>query len=102
LDEEKVEEGKEPRITKMYWTYWNGEEYIELEEDERSRHYVDLNFHVETKNYKDGDIMEIVLKRDDELPMCDEVLEIYLEGAVVDNKVTFKNPFHGYTLNFYP
>ncbi|MDR2577452.1 MAG: hypothetical protein LBC70_01390 [Chitinispirillales bacterium] len=44
----------EPKITKMYWAYWNGEKYIELEENKKNRHYIDLNLHVETENYDGG------------------------------------------------
>jgi hypothetical protein len=91
-----------PRITRMYWAYWNGEKYVELEENGKPRYYVDLAFIVETDNYEDGDIIRFVLKRNDKLLICDDVSEIYLEGAVVGNKIVFEDPFHGYALNLYP
>ena len=38
-------------ITKLYWSY--GEDEIEVQDI--SRHYADLNLHVETINYKNGE-----------------------------------------------
>jgi hypothetical protein len=99
LEEEKVEEGKEPRITKMYWTYWNGEKYIELEEDKKPRYYADLNLHVETKNYKDGDTVEVIIENDDRQPLFGDTLKLELTGIVSSNNIIFENVFNEYTLN---
>jgi hypothetical protein len=97
LDEEKVEEGKEPRITKMYWTYWNGEEYIELEDT--SRHYLDLGLFIETKNYSDGETLNVTIKNDDGQPLFDDTLQLDLVGIVLDNKIILENIFNEYTLS---
>jgi hypothetical protein len=99
FEEEVVEDDGEKRIKDMYWSY--GKDQIKLD-DERSRHYVDLNLHVETENYKDGDIVKIVLKRNDKQPICEGVPEICLEGTVNNDNVIFENAFHGYKLNHYP
>jgi hypothetical protein len=90
---------EEPKIMKMYWAYWNGEKYMELEEDRKTRHYVDLSFVVETKNYKDGDSIEITIENDDGQPLFDETFELKLTGIVSDNRVIFENVFNKYTLN---
>jgi len=80
----------------MYWTY--GEDHIKLEK-ERSRHYVDLNLHVETKNYEDGENVKIMLRRDDKLPIYDSTAEIPLEGTVIDNHAVVDNVFQERLLN---
>jgi len=83
-------------VANMYWTY--GEDHIKLEK-ERSRHYVDLNLHVETKNYEDGENVKIVLRRDDKLPIYDSTAEIPLEGTVIDNHAVVDNVFQERLLN---
>jgi hypothetical protein len=100
LDEDgDNEDDAEPRITKMYWAYWNGEEYVELEEDEKTRHYIDLNLFIETENYEDGEQVEVIIESDDGHPSFDGEPELKLIGIVSDNKLVFENVFSGYTLN---
>jgi hypothetical protein len=81
------EEDTEPRIVKVYWSYWNGEKYIKV--DEVSRHYADLYLIIETKNYVDGDTVNVVLEIDD----GDQNSEINLGGTVYDDKAIIENAF---------
>jgi hypothetical protein len=97
--EATVQEETKPKITKMYWTYWDGEKYRELENNKKNRYYIDLNLHVETKDYDDGEAIEIILEDDDGQPLFGDTLELKLSGSVYENKVMFANVFGEYTLN---
>lgn len=48
-------------IKRIFWTYGPNE----LPLEEVSRHYVDLNLHVETENYAPGETALVVVKNDD-------------------------------------
>lgn len=48
-------------IKRIFWTYGSNE----LPLEGVSRHYVDLNLHVETENYAPGDTVEILVKNED-------------------------------------
>lgn len=48
-------------IKRIFWTY--GSDELPLEGV--SRHYVDLNLHVETENYAPGDTVQILVKNED-------------------------------------
>ena len=52
---------KAKSIKRIFWTF--GPNAIPLEG--ASRHYVDLNLHVETENYASGETAHIVIKNDD-------------------------------------
>lgn len=58
-DEEET--AREKAIRRLYWTYGPDEQPLE----DVSRHYVDLNLHVETENYAAGEAVPVVLKNDD-------------------------------------
>jgi hypothetical protein len=73
---------------KTYWSY--GEEQQRLR-TEHSKHYADLNFHVKTRNYNDGDIVSFAVKIND----SNDAIE--LRGAVYDNEIIFKDVFKDYT-----
>jgi hypothetical protein len=60
---------------------------------------VDLNLHVKTENYKDGDTVNITLKRDDGKPLFDTTQKLDLEGIVSDNEAVFENVFKGYAFD---
>jgi hypothetical protein len=85
---EEPEVTYEPQIVKTYWSY--GEDQQRLRK-EVSRHYADLNLHVKTRHYNDGDIVSFTVKREG----SDEVIELC--DAVYDNEVVFKNVFKDYT-----
>jgi hypothetical protein len=48
------------RVTRLFWTY--GEE--ETEVSGISRHFVDLNLHIETENFSPGESIDITLAND--------------------------------------
>jgi len=52
---------QEKSIKRIWWSYGDDETLLE----EVSRHYVDLNVHVETENYADGESVDLVLANDD-------------------------------------
>jgi hypothetical protein len=85
---EEPEVTDEPQIVKTYWSYGKEQQRLRTE---HSKHYADLNFHVKTRNYNDGDILSFTVKRND----SDEVIE--LRGAVYDNEIIFKNVFKNNT-----
>jgi hypothetical protein len=97
--EEDEEEDTEPRVTKIYWAYWNGEKYVELEENKKTRHYADLSLIVETENYNDEDTVEVTIESDDEEQLFDGEPELKLNGVVFDNRIVFECIFNKYTLN---
>jgi len=80
------------RVTEMYWSY--GDDYKRLTDNE-SRFYVNLNLHVKTENYKDGDTVSVTVKRKDgQLLNATQVFN--LSGTIFNNKVVFKNVFREY------
>lgn len=97
--EEDEEEDTEPRVTKIYWAYWNGEKYVELEENKKTRHYADLSLIVETENYNDGDTVEVTIESDGEEQLFDGEPVLKLNGIVFDNRIVFEGIFNKYTLN---
>jgi hypothetical protein len=92
-----VKEETEPKITKISWVY--GENHHDVSND-KSRHYVDLDLHVETENYNDGDTVDITLKLDNEQQsLFGTAKELVLSGTVYNNKAVFERVFKEYTLN---
>jgi hypothetical protein len=91
------ENDTEPKVIKIYWVYWNGEKYVELEEDCESRFYVDLTLVVETKNYKDGDSVEVTIENDNGQHFFDDTLELKLNGIVSKDKIVFEDILKKYT-----
>lgn len=91
-----VEHDPYKRITKIYWSY--GESFNRL--DGPSKHYVDLNIHVETENYKPGEsiVVNIGYSDGDALMSDNHWLELV---GMVDSKgeVFFRDVFKNKTLN---
>ena len=85
----------EPKVTEIFWSY--GEDHKRL--SDKSRFYVDMNLHVKTKNYNDGDTVNITLKNDDEQPLFGTTQKLNLSGTVSNNEVIFENVLRDYTLN---
>lgn len=52
---------KNKSIKRLFWTYGA----TELPLEDASRHYVDLNLHLETENYAAGETALVVIKNDD-------------------------------------
>lgn len=86
---------KEPEIVEMYWTY--GKDFTPL--SDKSRFYPDMNLHIKTRYYKEGEAIEIKVKNEDNFPLTDEIQEISLTGKVKDDKIVFENIFKEHTLN---
>jgi len=97
FEEEEEEDSGDKTIEDMYWSY--GKDQIPLEEDKKTRHYADLNLHVKTKNYADGETVEVTIKNDDGQPLFGDTKELKLVGTVSNDCVVFENVFDGYTLN---
>ena len=58
---EAVSESTEKAVKRIWWSYGDDETPL----DSASRHYVDLNVHVETENYAEGEAVELTLANDD-------------------------------------
>ena len=54
-------ENQEKSIKRIWWSYGDDETPLEG----ASRHYVDLNVHVETENYANGESVDLTLANDD-------------------------------------
>jgi len=88
--------GIEPKVSEMYWSY--GKNHTRLT-SEKSRYYVDLNLHVKTENYNDGDTVDIVVEGDNGAPLFGSTKMLSLKGTVSNNEVVFENVFEEYILN---
>lgn len=51
---------REKAVSRMFWTYGSDEQPV----DDVSRHYVDLNLHVETRNYDAGELVHVSIMSD--------------------------------------
>ena len=91
----KFDYDKEPKIVNMLWCY--GEDNTPLADN--SRHYVDMNLVVQTRNYEVGESVTITIQAEDGEAIADGVNEISLTGNVDENnQVIFKEPFKNYSL----
>lgn len=69
------------QITQIYFSY--GKDKIKL--DETSRHYKDLNLHIQTQGYEEGEEVEVELEfRGQSIVVC---------GVINDNQATIMNIF---------
>ena len=65
-----------------------------------SRHYVDMNLVVQTRNYEAGESVTITIKAEDGEAIADGLTEISLTGNVdEESQVIFKGPFKNYSLH---
>ena len=76
----KVESNKAKEIIELYFSY--GKEMIRL--DSVSRHSSDLNLHIKTSGYEDGEEVEIVLESSD-----NQKFTIY--AKIQNNEAIIKN-----------
>lgn len=87
---------KNPRITRIYWTYENDLNRL----GNQSRFYVDMNLHIETKDYEQGETLSIELKSKNGIPLTDKQSNIIITGTVDESgSVILKNALKDYTLN---
>jgi len=97
--EKVVEEDDEKKeIKDLYWTY--GEDHIKLEEDNKTRHYADLNLHVKTKNYADGETIEVTINNNNGQTLFGDAKELKLIGTVYDDNIVFEDVFNKYKLTY--
>lgn len=87
--------GQEKSIKRIYWSYGSDEIPVESV----SRHYIDLNLHVETENYAAGESVEIVLSNDDGTDLMTGVRQLRLHARVRgDNSACIRNVFKDKTV----
>lgn len=80
------------KVLQIYWSF--GPEFRELGSE--SRHYTDLNIHVRTENYSEGEAIEVTIRSD----ICEQVCEnekiLRVTGNVgADGIAIISNVFHG-------
>ncbi|WP_326981069.1 phage baseplate assembly protein V [Chryseobacterium sp. MYb264] len=86
---------REKQIASMYWAY--EEENASLMDD--SKFFVDMNLIVQTRNYEEGESIDVTIKSDDGEPLAEGLTELTLSGVVDrDGIVVFKEPLKPYTL----
>ncbi|RDU59294.1 hypothetical protein [Helicobacter sp. MIT 14-3879] len=79
---EALEKSKEEKqITEIYFSY--GDDEIRL--NDTSKHYKDINLHITTQGYNEGEEVEVKIKTQDN--------SFTLKGKVNNNKVFIKNAF---------
>lgn len=87
---------KEKQIASMYWAYEEEENTSLMDE---SKFFVDMNLIVQTRNYEEGESIDVTIKSDDGEPLADGLNELTLSGTVdKDGMVIFKEPLKAYTL----
>jgi len=90
-----AEESPDKKITRMYWTYGPDETPV----SDVSRHYVDLNLHIETENYQAGETAVVVIRNDDESELTGKSPTLELRAAVgADGKAKLSNVFRNKTI----
>jgi uncharacterized Zn-binding protein involved in type VI secretion len=91
----KDEAAKDKSVKRIYWSYGKDETPV----DGASRHYVDLNLHVETENYAAGDSVDILLKNDDGAELVSGQQQLQLQAKVgADGRAKMMNVFNGKTV----
>jgi len=86
----------EKRVTQLYWSY--SDDFIRISGP--SRHYVDLNLHVETENYQAGEKINVTFEYSDGDNLTNDLEQISLNGSINHQGVViFRNAFKGITLN---
>jgi len=99
LQENKISVGKPKveRVKKIKDIYWShGRDYIRLSDG--SCYYEDLNVHVKTEDYSDGDSVKITIRGKDGNPLFGNTKKLDLNGIISNNEVVFENVLEGYVL----
>lgn len=79
----------------MYWSYGVAETPV----SDVSRHYVDLNLHIETENFQPGEIAVVVISKADGGNLTAETPSLELRAAVgSDGKAKVINVFRDRTV----
>jgi uncharacterized Zn-binding protein involved in type VI secretion len=91
----KDEPAKDKSVKRIYWSYGKDETSV----DGASRHYVDLNLHVETENYAAGEGVDVLLKNDDGSELVPGQQQLQLQAKVgADGSAKLMNVFKGKTV----
>lgn len=69
------------KITRLYWSH--GPDEVPL--TDVSRHYVDLNLHIETENYQHGELAIVVIENDDESDLVQGIRSLELGATIGAN-----------------
>ncbi|PQA91161.1 Vgr family protein [Chryseobacterium shigense] len=86
---------REKQIASMYWAY--EEENTSLMDD--SKFFVDMNLIVQTRNYEEGESIDVTIKSEDGKPLAEGLNELTLSGTVdKDGIAIFKEPLKAHTL----
>lgn len=92
---DQTDEDPVKRITRLYWSYGIAETPV----TDVSRHYVDLNLHIETENYQSGESAVVVISNDDGSNLTDETATLALRVAVsADGTAKVTNVFRNKTV----
>lgn len=87
--------GRGKVVKRLFWTYG----ISELPLEEVSRHYVDLNLHVDTENYSPGETVDITLTNDDGSDLMDGTQSLNLKAVVgPDGAAKIRDVFKGKTV----
>lgn len=83
-------------IKRIYWTY--GPDELPL--GTVSRHYVDLNLHIETQDYAPGDRAHVLIENEDGSELTPGCRVLELQAVVAsDGTAKLNNVFRGKTVN---
>lgn len=86
---------RDKAVKRMFWTFGMSEVPLE----DVSRHYVDLNLHVETENYSPGETVDVTLSNDDGSELMAGVQSLNLEAVVgQDGVAKIRDVFKGKTV----
>ncbi|MDY2823619.1 MAG: hypothetical protein SOT27_05105, partial [Helicobacter sp.] len=81
-DSKATQENKDKQILEIYFSY--GDDMARLQGD--SRHTQDVNLHIKTQGYEDGEEVEVRLESS-----LDKVFSV--SGIIQDNQIMITNPF---------
>ena len=81
-DSKTTQENKEKQILEIYFSY--GKEYEKVEQN-YSKCQDDLNLHIITENYNDGELIELHINIEGE--------NMNIQGRIQNNEIVIKNIF---------
>ncbi len=94
-ESEEESAGRDKVVKRLFWTYGMSE----LSLEEVSRHYVDLNLHVDTENYSPGETVDITIRNDDGSELMAGVQSLDLQAVVgPDGVAKIPDVFKGKTV----
>ncbi|KGF78547.1 hypothetical protein IA69_29560 [Massilia sp. JS1662] len=94
-ESEERSAGRDKVVKRLFWTYGMSE----LPLEEVSRHYVDLNLHVDTENYSPGETVDITIRNDDGSELMAGVQSLDLQAVVgPDGAAKIPDVFKGKTV----